>query len=265
MSSAPAGAQAPPRRDAGPAPSTGADTQPPNSYSDWQVGEKPLPVRSDGFGEVLPTPPELRQRRLPTPESLATQPDDRFRSSVHRIGPEVRERMGESWRPGCPMDLDDLRYVRLSFWGFDDRAHVGELIVHHRAAQDITRVFEKLFRAEFPIERMRIVTSPELPAEPTGDGNNTAAFVCRQARQQADWSAHAYGLAVDINPFQNPYHRDDLVLPERASAYLDRSRERPGMIHPDGVVTRAFAEVDWTWGGSWHEPRDYMHFSATGH
>lgn len=172
--------------------------------------------------------------------------------------------MGETWRPRCPVGLDDLRYVRVSFWGFDDRPHTGELIVHRRVAHDVVGVFRTLFRARFPIEAMRIATGADLDAHPTGDGNGSGAFVCRRARQQSAWSAHAYGLAIDINPFQNPYARADLVLPELASAYLDRTWQRPGMIHPDGVVTRGFAEIGWAWGGSWRTPRDYMHFSATG-
>ena len=94
---------------------------------------------------------------------------------------------------------------------------------------------------------------PEGP--PTGDGNNTAAFVCRAARKQTRWSAHAYGLAVDVNPFQNPYRRGDLVLPELAGAYLDRDRRRPGMVRPGDVVTTAFADLGWTWGGTWRSPR----------
>ena len=52
--------------------------------------------------------------------------------------------------------------------------------------------------------------------------------MCRAARQQTNWSAHAYGLAIDLNPFDNPYQRGDLVLPELASSYLDRSWKRAG-------------------------------------
>ena len=80
----------------------------------------------------------------------------------------------------------------------------------------------------------------------------------------ADLRSVTSGLAVDLNPFQNPYRRGNLVLPELASAYLDRDRARPGMIRPGDVVTKAFAAIGWTWGGSWQSPTDHMHFSATG-
>ena len=65
------------------------------------------------------------------------------------------------------------------------------------------------------------------------------------------WSEHAYGRAIDINPFHNPYERGDVVLPELASAYLDRGNVRPGMIVAGDAVTQAFAAIGWGWGGEW--------------
>lgn len=242
-------------------PPSGPTARPPVA---WRVGARPLPLRPDGFGKVLPTPAALRDRRLPTVDRLPPPAGGRFRSAVRPISAAVRARMGATWRPGCPVGLQDLRYVTVSFRGFDGRAHAGELVVHERAAPQVVSVFARLYRARYPIEEMRLVTGADLEAHPTGDGNNTAAFVCRTARKQTRWSAHAYGLAVDVNPFQNPYRRGDLVLPELASAYENRARARPGMIRPGDVVTSAFAGIGWTWGGTWRSPRDLMHFSATG-
>jgi D-alanyl-D-alanine carboxypeptidase len=230
----------------------------------WRVGARPLPLRPDGFGQVLPTPAALRNRRLSTIDRLPPPPGNRFKAAVRPIGPAVRARMGATWSPACPVPLAVLRYVTVSFVGFDGRPHTGELVVHQRVADQLVSVFALLHQARFPIEEMRLVTTADLRAPPTGDGNNTAAFVCRRARKQTRWSAHAYGLAVDLNPFQNPYRRGDLVLPELASSYLDRDRVRPGMIRAGDVATKAFAAIGWTWGGTWRSPTDHMHFSATG-
>ena len=52
-------------------------------------------------------------------------------------------------------------------------------------------------------------------------------------------------------------------LPELASAYLDRTDVRPGMILPGDEVVAAFAAIGWHWGGEWSEP-DHMHFSRDG-
>jgi len=230
----------------------------------WVVGAKPLPRRPDGFGEVRRTPKQLRVRRLSTVDRMPAPRDHRFHASIGPITREVRRRMGDTWVPGCPVPLSSLRYLTLTFRGFDGRDHTGELVVNRSVARDVVRVFRELHAASYPIEEMRLVTSADLEAPPTGDGNNTAAYVCRATRGSTTWSAHAYGLAIDVNPFVNPYRKGDLVLPELASAYLDRSWRRPGMILPDGVVTRAFQAVGWTWGGTFSGVSDLMHFSADG-
>jgi D-alanyl-D-alanine carboxypeptidase len=264
------GGQAPattaPASTARPAPATTTapvSSSPPTTAA-WRLGATPLPLRPDGFGQVLPTPPQLRRRALATVDRLPPPRGGRFAATVAPISPAIRRRMGATWHPGCPVQLADLRYLTVSFRGFDGRAHTGELVVHQRVASQVTGVFQRLYQARFPIEEMRLVTTADLNAHPTGDGNNTAAFVCRAARRQTRWSAHAYGLAIDVDPFQNPYHRGDLVLPELASVYLDRDNQRPGMIRQGDVVTRAFAAIGWTWGGTFRTPKDLMHFSATG-
>jgi hypothetical protein len=227
------------------------------------LGTRPLPLRADGFGEVADTPAELQDRRLPPPRGPALDPPrgEEFTSRVRPVPDDVAAR--STWSPACPVALDDLRYVTVTFWGFDGTPHTGELLVHAGAAEDVLVVFGKLFEARFPIEEMRVVEPGELDAAPTGDGNNTTAFVCRPVRGSTSWSQHAYGLAVDVNPFHNPYLRGDLVLPELASAYVDRTWERPGMIRPGDAVTSAFTAIGWGWGGYWRSP-DWMHFSATG-
>ncbi|GAB3162744.1 M15 family metallopeptidase [Amycolatopsis stemonae] len=227
------------------------------------MGAHPLPRRPDGFGEIEPTPPELVNRALPTKDVLPPPAGDRYASTISAVPADVLAR--STWQAACPVNSTDLRYLTMSFWGFDGRAHTGELLVNASGAAGITRVFGQLFAARFPLEEMRITSPAELTAPPTGDGNDTSAFVCRPARGQTNWSAHAYGLAVDVNPFCNPYTQGDLVLPELASAYVDRADRRPGMVLAGDATVRAFAAAGWSWGGAWHDPTDRMHFTATGH
>ena len=246
-----------------PAPPSASPAAPaPPATAVWRLGARPLPLRPDGYGEVLPTPPELVERRLPTADLLPPPVSGGYEARVVPVPGEVLAR--STWRPGCPVQPDELRYLTMSFWGFDGRAHTGEMLVHAEVAHDVVGVFERLFAARFPIEEMRVVAAPELDLPPTGDGNNTTAFVCRPAVGQTRFSAHAHGLAVDVNPFLNPYRKGDLVLPELASSYLDRDWERPGMLAEGDVVVRAFDAIGWTWGGRWSSPLDLMHFSATG-
>lgn len=239
-------------------------TTPGPSYSDWELGAHVLPRTADGFGEVLPTPKALRVRRFPTTDLLPPPADGRFHATIGTVTPAIRKRMGETWSPACPVALADLAYLNVTFRGFDGGAHTGELVVAADQAQNVVSVFRTLFAASYPIEEMRLPTTADLDAPPTGDGNNTAGLVCRSSRGTTTWSAHAYGLAIDVNPFLNPYSKGDLVLPERASAYLDRTRTQPGILHPGDLVVRAFAGIGWSWGGSWSSLKDYQHFTATG-
>jgi D-alanyl-D-alanine carboxypeptidase len=242
----------------GATPTTTAGPQP-AVRPDW-LGTRPLPLRADGFGEILPTPPELVDRRLATVDLLPPPADGGFAASVAAVPSDVVTR--SSWQPACPVTLDQLRYVNVTFWGFDDRAHTGELLVNASVADGMVDVFRRLFDARFPIEEMRIIRADEIDAHPTGDGNTTTSFVCRPAVGSGSWSRHAYGLAVDVNPFHNPYVRGDLVLPELASAYVDRTSRLPGMIVEGDAVVDAFGGVlGWGWGGRWHSLLDYMHFS----
>jgi hypothetical protein len=227
------------------------------------VGATPLPLRPDGFGQVLPTPPELANRSLTTVNRLPPPGDGApYASTVAPVPAEVLAR--STWQPSCPVAANELRYLTMSFWGYDGHAHTGEMIVNTRVAVDVTKVFKQLYDARFPLEEMRVVAAPELTAPPTGDGNNTTAFVCRSAVRQTRWSAHAYGLAIDVNPFCNPYIRGDLVLPELASSYVDRSNVRPGMLLPGDAAVRAFKAIGWSWGAEWNSVKDIQHFSETG-
>jgi hypothetical protein len=138
------------------------------------------------------------------------------------------------------------------------------MIVDADFGEEIVEIFRRLHEARFPIEQMRLISEEELDAPRTGDGNVSSGFVCRLATGSDSWSMHAYGLAVNINPFHNPYFDGDLVAPELASAYLDRDDVRPGMIVDGDVVVRAFADIGWPWGGDWNTLEDWMHFSENG-
>jgi hypothetical protein len=231
-------------------------TWPTTPRPDW-LGTRELPLRPDGLGEIQPTPPELVDRRFPTIYVLPPPETDEFSPEVEPVPDDVLER--STWKPGCPVGRDELRYVTVPFRGFDGLAHTGELLVHGDGVDAVLAGFRHLFERDFPIEEMRITRADELDAHPTGDGNNSGAFVCRPTVGSTSWSNHAYGLAVDINPFHNPYVRGDVVIPELASVYVDRADVRPGMLTAQDVA--GFVDAGWSWGESFGDP---MHLSSDG-
>jgi poly-gamma-glutamate synthesis protein (capsule biosynthesis protein) len=188
------------------------------------------------------------------------------RSGIAPIDEAVRARMRSSWRPGCPVPLEDLRLLTVDHWGFDGALHRGEVVVHHEHAHAVFEVLERLAEARFPIERMELVDVYMGDDDRSMAANNTSAFNCRSVSGRPGvWSQHAYGWAIDINPVQNPYVTSARrVSPPAGEPYVDRSVPRPGMILPGDAVVRAFADIGWSWGGDWTSPKDYQHFSATG-
>src|SRR5919201_3323210 len=186
-----------------------------------------------------------------------------FAHSVSRV---TRAELPYSWHPGCPVAPSQLRRLRLSYRGFDGRAHTGTLVLNRDAVADVTRVFARLYAARFPIRRMRPIDAYRGNDERSLAADNTAAFNCRYAIAPGPrrWSAHAYGEAIDVNPVENPYLVGRRVHPRAGARYLDRSNVRPGMAVRGGLLVRAFVAVGWRWGGRWTGPPRHQHFSATG-
>jgi hypothetical protein len=197
-----------------------------------------------------------------------------FHASDAPLSAPVRAELkaGGSWQEGCPVGLSDLRVLTVSHWGFDGRAHTGRLIVNRAAAEPLSRVFGQLYRLHFPIRHLRLVDVYGPVAGRPTDGDLSGSFECRQAVPSpcvggtgtGTWSMHASGLAVDLNPVENPYVGCGQSRDPAARPYRNRARHRRGMV--TARVVAAFRSIGWGWGGAWTgDTKDYMHFSSTGH
>jgi hypothetical protein len=169
-----------------------------------------------------------------------------------------------SYRAGCPVGPADLRTIRLAHWGFDGRVHDGAIVVHRRVAPRVVAVFRRLYDARFPLRRVEPVSAYRGSDDASMAADNTSGFNCRLVAGTRSWSMHAYGLAIDVNPVENPYVSGGRVSPPAGRRYLDRGSERPGMAVEGGVLVRAFEAAGWSWGGRWRGTPDYQHFSTTG-
>jgi hypothetical protein len=189
-----------------------------------------------------------------------------YRFTAVALGPALRAQLRKtSWHPGCPVGLGDLRYMRIAYWGFDHHAHLGEMVANSSATPALRRAFATLFAARFPIRQMRLVDRYGGSDYASIQADNTSAFNCRNATGTSHWSQHAFGLAVDINPIENPYVYANGTTTHAASRpYLNRSDVRAGMAVAGGTLVRAFDAVGWGWGGRWPLPTDFQHFSANG-
>jgi len=182
------------------------------------------------------------------------------------VAPVTAAELGRSLHPGCPVGPSELRTLHVSYVGFDGRAHRGAIVVNRAVTRQVTTVFRRLYGVRFPIRRMEPISKYGGSDDRSMAADNTSAFNCRYAVASGPrrWSAHAYGEAIDIDPLENPYLEGGRVLPPAGRAYLERTRVRPGMAVPGGILVAAFATEGWKWGGRWTGSPDPQHFSATG-
>ena len=194
-----------------------------------------------------------------------------YESSVEPLPPRLEASLdGRFWHTGCPVALSDLRLLTVTHWGFDGKAHTGQLVVNRDSARPLGTVFRKLYDLHFPIRHMQLDDMYGPRRAQPADRDVTGSFHCRRAVPSpcgsggGNWSNHAYGHAVDLNPRENPYVGCGAVYDPTSRSYVDRLRVRKGMVTP--AVVRAFKSIGWGWGGDWSgQTKDYMHFSSTGH
>ncbi len=226
------------------------------------------------------------EEALPDPEDIITAPagtyvdpadidmdriSDYFTAEEIVEGDEVYQRIyGKSYVDNDNVALSDLRYIKVLHYDFDHNIKVGEIIVNKAVSDDIRMIFGELFYSEYEINSMHLIDDYW-----TGDGdssdyasidvNNTSAFCYREVTGGGNLSNHAYGLAVDLNPQQNPYvsTRADGSLSwahSNADEYIDRSSGLAHVITHEDKAFQVFSEHGFTWGGDWNNPKDYQHF-----
>lgn len=173
---------------------------------------------------------------------------------------------GLSYKEDCTIPLEDLRYLKVLHYGYDQQIYVGELMVNTGLAEDFLEIFKELYKNQYEIEKMRLVDDFGADDNWSIENNNTSAFNYRVSTLDGvTLSNHAFGCAIDINPLHNPYvtYYDwgmdtyfDVSIP-----YMNREdTSLEHMINHDDLCYQLFIDHGFTWGGDWENPKDYQHF-----
>lgn len=185
---------------------------------------------------------------------------------IREIDDKIFSRIaGKSYKVNCPMPLGDLRYVGLLHKNLAGETLRGEMICNVRIAADVLEIFERLYTASYPIERVRLIDEYGADDELSMRDNNSSCFNFRVVSFTNRISRHGYGLAVDINPLYNPYIKTvdgrKIIAPENSADYEDRTKSFPYKITADDLCCRLFCEKNFLWGGDcWEDEKDYQHF-----
>lgn len=172
---------------------------------------------------------------------------------------------GKTYRQNAYIQRSDLRYLRLHYVDFEGEEMVGEMVCNRAIADDLLDIFRQLFESRYPIERIQLPDDFDADDERQMRANNTSCFCFRVIKGSTKLSAHAQGLAVDLNPLYNPCvktRRDGtlFIQPSTAAPYVDRSRRFAHKIDRQDLAYRLFIQHGFSWGGAWRSSKDYQHF-----
>jgi hypothetical protein len=175
-------------------------------------------------------------------------------------------------RAGAPVGCERLKLIKFSYLGFDGSIHAdGEIMVMDAAAENVLRVFTKLRDMRFPIAKAKLINHYDGSDDASIADNNTSAFNSRNVAGTSTLSLHAYGLAIDLNPVQNPYVQRSggnlTFSPPAGAAYANRLNGQPEKRLRMGMAESAidvFADEGFSvWGGYWKSAIDYQHFQVS--
>ena len=182
-----------------------------------------------------------------------------FEAGPIPAGVEARMR-GVSYPENAEIKLDELRYLKLSYIDFEGREQVGEMVCNQAIADDLVAIFRELYEARYPIRSIRLIDDFGGDDDASMRADNTSCFNYRKKVGVRELSKHALGLAVDVNPFENPYVRPSRIRPAEAKDFADRTKEFPHKIDKDDLCYKLFRAHGFSWGGTWRSVQDYQHF-----
>jgi peptidoglycan L-alanyl-D-glutamate endopeptidase CwlK len=153
--------------------------------------------------------------------------------------------------------IDSLCLITVCYRAFDGRLYQGQLVVHGGVEKEVIEIFEIIERLKFPIARVVPIVKYDWSDDASMVANNTSAFNYRFIMGTDRFSHHAYGRAVDINPFLNPVIYEDGRIDPPGAIY---NTEEEGTFSESHPIVQEFLRRGWRWGGNFRPSIDYHHF-----
>lgn len=152
--------------------------------------------------------------------------------------------------------LKQISLIDVEYYSFDEKLHRGQILINKKAAKDIVEIFEYIKSSRFPIARVIPAVKYNWNDDSSMNDNNTTAFNYRKVKGYKVLSAHSYGMAIDINPLQNPHVKGKSIQPFKGKYDV----KMKGTILRDSKLVHEFVKRGWQWGGRWRSSKDYQHF-----
>lgn len=165
--------------------------------------------------------------------------------------------MDNLFKRGRSLIDKDIVTIKVPFINFNGEEDFGLLQVHKDVSDEVINIFNEIKDIGFPIFKVETVDNYDYDDEKLADANITSSYNFRFVSGSTKLSDHSIGLAIDINPMQNPWvHKSAL------NKYSYKPGEK-GTIESSSEVVNIFKKFGWSWGGDWKNP-DYQHFFKSG-
>lgn len=200
--------------------------------------------------------------------TLATvtyQPDFYYQNLSDEIKTRITGYSYPADDTSAAISYDDLRYLHVLYYNFDNTIMDGEIICNKTIAEDLVEIFYDLYQNQYQIDKIQLIDDYNANDELSMENDNTSCFNYRVVEGTSTLSNHAYGLAIDLNPFYNPdvttsADGSQEVYPIGSDVYADRSATFAHKIDQTDLAYQLFTQHGFTWGGNWHSLKDYQHF-----
>ena len=188
--------------------------------------------------------------------------------SINEVPKDIPQKMinKKIWTHDCEIVMNQMVLLTVDHYDFLGNILPGQLIVCRLVAKKVVLIFKELFDLKFPIEKIKLIDEYDGDDERSMADNNSSCFNYRNISGSRVRSMHSYGLAIDINPLQNPFLQVDsnkntvIVSPQKGVDFLNRNNQRSGMVEP---IVKIFKRHGFdVWGGNWNSPIDYHHFQV---
>jgi hypothetical protein len=194
-------------------------------------------------------------------------------ATIKALSPQAQQEMIQKniWKKECPVPLERLRVVHFEYYNFNQELQKdGEIVVLDAVAKRVRKIFDELKVTKFPLSKAKRIEFYNGDDELSMADNNSSSFNCREITGGGAPSIHSYGLAIDINPVENPYisfnEADDKrsvtakIIPSAGAGFINRTNLRTGMVES---IVDIFKHNGFTiWGGKWNTPIDWQHFQT---
>jgi hydrogenase maturation factor len=245
---------------------------------------------------------------LKTKTSSAPPPTEKSDTSEKKENytehPALKGALKKALQSGIPKEkaeklIANQKVISVEYYGNDGKIQRGEMVVHKKLAEDVKGAFEATLKAnkeaghlKYPIANIAPVNEYHWSDEYSMQANNSSGFNPRKMTGSNKISLHGKGMAIDINPVQNPYikfykgknkpmHTANIIKPkefvkEFAKLYgknFERDRntistetynrirsKMKGSIDENHPITKYLKNRGWTWGGNWNSLTDPQHF-----